>query len=62
MLKHYGIDEAETVEALKTALLNEPYEMVGKCAVSFLTQKGVKNAKILMEQLEMSKHDFLKLL
>ena len=62
ILDHYHIDEAETVEALKPALLNEPYEMVGNATIEYLKQKGVKNAKMLMEQLEMSKHDFLKLL
>ena len=51
ILDHYHIDEAETVEALKTALLDEPYEMVGNATIEFLTQKGVKNAKNLMENL-----------
>lgn len=51
ILKHHRIDEAETVEALRDKLLNEPYETVGEYAVEFLKGKGVRNAKTLMEKL-----------
>lgn len=60
MLKHHGIDETETVEALRGKLLNEPYEKVGEYATEYLKGKGVENAKSLMEKL--GRLDFDKLL
>ena len=58
ILDHYHIDEAETVEALKTALLDEPYEKVGNATITFLKQKGVKNADELMRHLSDSVAQF----
>ncbi|SUE33660.1 phage minor head protein [Rikenella microfusus] len=58
ILKRHRIDEAETVEALRDKLLNEPYEKVGEYAVEFLKGKGVKNAQELMENLNETKQRF----
>lgn len=58
ILDHYHIDETETVEALKTPLLDEPYEMVGQATIKYLKSKGVKNADELMQHLSDSVAQF----
>lgn len=62
ILKHHRIDEAETVEALREKLLNEPYEKIGEYAAEYLKGKGVENAKKLMEALNLRADDFNPLL
>lgn len=61
MLQKFGIDEAETVEALRDKLLTEPYEKVGDNAIEFLKRKGVKNADMLMRSLHKSRDTFNRL-
>lgn len=58
ILDHYHIDETETVEALRTPLLDGPYEMVGQATIKYLESKGVKNADELMQHLSDSVAQF----
>lgn len=62
ILEYYRIDEAETVEALRGKLFNEPYEKIGEYAAEYLKGKGVENAKKLMEALNLRADDFNPLL
>lgn len=58
ILKHHGIDETETVKALRGKLFNEPYEKVGEYAAEYLKGKGVENADELMRNLDNSRQTF----
>lgn len=62
ILQHHKIDETQTMKFLREKLLNEPYEKLGEYTSEFLKEKGVENAKNLMEALDLMENDFDKLL
>lgn len=61
MLKHHGIDEAQTQKDLMPKLLSEPYETVGDMTAEYLKGKGVRNAEKLMDALSQTPRQYEKL-
>lgn len=58
IINKYEINESELIQEIKPFLLNTNYEDVHSNTVKLLKKNGVKNANLLMKNINKDKNDF----